>query len=69
MVKTTWVLMFFSCLVCFKYRGVYSRVVYRASPSSFIVPVEKLAKASINELSVGMRFKVKFEGEDASERR
>jgi auxin response factor len=44
-------------------------IINRASPSSFIVSVEKLAKASLNGLSVGMRFKMKFEGEDASERR
>lgn len=40
----------------------------RASPSSFVVPVDKLAKSLLNDMSVGMRFKMRFEGEDASER-
>nr|ARR29259.1 auxin response factor 2 [Ceratopteris pteridoides] len=40
----------------------------RTSPSSFIVPVEKLHSSPVNKLSVGMRFKMKFEGEDATER-
>lgn len=40
----------------------------RASPSSFIVPVEKLMASLSNKLSVGMRFKMRFEGEDATER-
>eukprot|EP00250_Pteridium_aquilinum_P009594 c18780_g1_i1 orf=219-2837(+) len=40
----------------------------RASPSSFVVPVEKLMASLSNKLSVGMRFKMKFEGEDATER-
>lgn len=44
-------------------------LMYRASPSSFVVPVEKLAASLSNKLSVGMRFKMKFEGEDATERR
>ncbi|MCO5610865.1 hypothetical protein L7F22_065107 [Adiantum nelumboides] len=40
----------------------------RASPSSFIVPDEKLLASLSNKLSVGMRFKMRFEGEDATER-
>lgn len=40
----------------------------RASPSSFVVPVEKLTASVSNKLSVGMRFKMKFEGDDATER-
>ncbi|KAI5055157.1 hypothetical protein GOP47_0030302 [Adiantum capillus-veneris] len=40
----------------------------RASPSSFIVPVEKLLASLSNKLSVGMRFKMRFEGDDATER-
>nr|ARR29287.1 auxin response factor 2 [Cyrtomium guizhouense] len=40
----------------------------RASSSSFVVPVEKLTASVSNKLSVGMRFKMKFEGEDATER-
>lgn len=43
--------------------------LYRASPSSFVVPVEKLTASVSNKLSVGMRFKMKFEGDDATERR
>lgn len=40
----------------------------RVSPSPFIIPVESLAKAMARNLSVGMRFKMRFETDDASER-
>ncbi|MCO5572134.1 hypothetical protein L7F22_025885 [Adiantum nelumboides] len=40
----------------------------RASSSSFIVPDEKLLASLSNKLFVGMRFKMRFEGEDATER-
>ncbi|KAI5056269.1 hypothetical protein GOP47_0028087 [Adiantum capillus-veneris] len=40
----------------------------RISCCSFLVPVEKFAKAMSVSLSVGMRFKMQFEAEDASDR-
>ncbi|KAL4204757.1 hypothetical protein AMTRI_Chr01g133660 [Amborella trichopoda] len=41
----------------------------RTSPSGFIIGVNKYLEAMNHRLSVGMRFKMKFEGEDTSERR
>eukprot|EP00250_Pteridium_aquilinum_P011823 c20330_g1_i1 orf=342-2801(+) len=40
----------------------------RVSLSAFLVPVEKFAKAMSTTLSVGMRFKMRFETEDACDR-
>ncbi|KAI5066013.1 hypothetical protein GOP47_0018637 [Adiantum capillus-veneris] len=40
----------------------------RVSLSAFLVPVEKFAKTMSMTLSVGMRFKMRFETEDASDR-
>ncbi|MCO5615040.1 hypothetical protein L7F22_069328 [Adiantum nelumboides] len=40
----------------------------RISASSFLVPVEKFSKAMSLTLSVGMRFRMQFETEDASDR-
>nr|ARR29290.1 auxin response factor 2 [Cyrtomium guizhouense] len=40
----------------------------RVSLSAFLVPVDKLARAKSVSLSVGMRFKMRFETEDASDR-
>ncbi|GMI77644.1 hypothetical protein HRI_001433700 [Hibiscus trionum] len=41
----------------------------RASSSAFIVPVHKFWKSLDHSFSVGMRFKMRFETEDAAERR
>ncbi|KAG1367940.1 auxin response factor 15 [Cocos nucifera] len=41
----------------------------RASPSDFIVPYWKFAKSFSNSFSIGMRFKMRYESEDAAERR
>ncbi|XP_057865380.2 auxin response factor 2A isoform X2 [Cryptomeria japonica] len=41
----------------------------RVSPSEFIVPHAKYVETFNNNVSVGMRFKMRFEGEDAPERR
>ncbi|KAK8992388.1 hypothetical protein V6N11_048472 [Hibiscus sabdariffa] len=41
----------------------------RASSSEFIVPVRKFWKSVDHSFSVGMRFKMRFETEDAAERR
>ncbi|XP_022716380.1 auxin response factor 1-like [Durio zibethinus] len=41
----------------------------RTSPSEFIVGVNKYLEAQSHKLSVGMRFKMRFEGEEVPERR
>ncbi|XP_078447559.1 auxin response factor 7-like [Wolffia australiana] len=41
----------------------------RTSPSEFIVSLNKYLEAKNHKLSVGMRFKMRFEGDDAPERR
>ncbi|KAF8412017.1 hypothetical protein HHK36_004576 [Tetracentron sinense] len=41
----------------------------RTSPSEFIISVNKYLEARSHKLSVGMRFKMRFEGEEAPERR
>ncbi|XP_052192178.1 auxin response factor 1-like isoform X2 [Diospyros lotus] len=41
----------------------------RTSPSEFIVSVNKYLEAQRQKLSVGMRFKMRFEGEEVSEKR
>ncbi|KAJ6850878.1 auxin response factor 15-like [Iris pallida] len=41
----------------------------RASPSEFIIPHWKFTKSFSYSFSVGMRFKMRFESEDAAERR
>lgn len=42
---------------------------FRASPSEFIVSVNKYLEARNHKVSVGMRFKMRFEGDEAPERR
>ncbi|XP_077226710.1 auxin response factor 15-like isoform X2 [Tasmannia lanceolata] len=41
----------------------------RASPSDFIIPYQKFSKSFAHSFSVGVRFKMRFETEDAAERR
>lgn len=41
----------------------------RASSSAFIIPLQKFLKSLDHPFSVGMRFKMRFETEDAAERR
>ena len=41
----------------------------RASPSEFVIPYYKYLKAQSTPLTVGSRFKMKFESEESSERR
>ncbi|GMP74539.1 hypothetical protein CsSME_00031939 [Camellia sinensis var. sinensis] len=41
----------------------------RASLSEFIIPFRKFSKSLSHSSSVGMRFKMRFETEDATERR
>lgn len=41
----------------------------RTSPSEFIIPYGKYAESMRNTYSIGMRFRMRFEGEEASEQR
>ncbi|KAM6583979.1 hypothetical protein CsatB_010981 [Cannabis sativa] len=41
----------------------------RTSPAEFIVPCDQYLEATKNNYSIGMRFKMKFEGEEAPEQR
>ena len=43
--------------------------VPRTSRSDFIVSVNKYLEAKKQKISVGMRFKMRFEGEEAAEQR
>ena len=43
--------------------------VFRTSRSEFIVNLNKYIEAQNHKLSVGMRFKMRFEGEEVPERR
>lgn len=51
-------------------KGVFS-ISYnpRASSSEFIIPAHKFLKSLDHSFSIGMRFKMRFESEDAAERR
>ncbi|KAJ4952355.1 hypothetical protein NE237_029187 [Protea cynaroides] len=44
-------------------------VFYKPRTSQFIISLNKYLEAAKNEFSVGMRFKMRFEGEDCPERR
>lgn len=41
----------------------------RSSSSDYIIPFGKFAKSLGNPLSIGMRFKMRYESEDSAERR
>lgn len=41
----------------------------RTSPSEFIVPFDQYMESVKNNYSIGMRFKMRFEGEEAPEQR
>ncbi|KAF5194732.1 Auxin response factor [Thalictrum thalictroides] len=41
----------------------------RESPSGFVVPLRKFSKSIDHSFAMGMRFKIRFESEDAAERR
>jgi len=47
----------------------YQYLFYRTSRSEFIVSVNKYLEARSHKLSVGMRFKMRFEGDEVPERR
>jgi hypothetical protein len=42
---------------------------YRLSQSEFIIPYSKFMKSFSQQFSAGLRFKMRYEGDDASERR
>lgn len=50
--------MIFLCMIC-----------YRTSPAAFIVPFDKYMDSVKNNCAIGMKFKMRFEGEDAPEQR
>jgi hypothetical protein len=41
----------------------------RTSPAEFIVPFDQYMESVKNSYSIGMRFKMRFEGEEAPEQR
>ncbi|PKU60181.1 Auxin response factor 2 [Dendrobium catenatum] len=41
----------------------------RTSPSDFIIPCTQYMESLKNNHSIGMRFKIRFEGEEAPEQR
>jgi hypothetical protein len=41
----------------------------RTSPAEFIVPYDQYMESIKNNYSIGMRFKMRFEGEEAPEQR
>ncbi|XP_031497735.1 auxin response factor 2B-like isoform X2 [Nymphaea colorata] len=51
--------------------GTIFSVLYkpRTSPSEFIIPYGKYSESMRNTYSIGMRFRMRFEGEEASEQR
>lgn len=44
-------------------------ICYRTSPAEFIVPYDQYMESIKNNYSIGMRFKMKFEGEESPEQR
>lgn len=53
-------------------RSIYSNIVkliYRTSPAEFIVPYDQYMESLKNNYTIGMRFKMRFEGEEAPEQR
>ena len=52
-------------------RNLYcpSHLVHRTSRSEFVVSVNKYLEAKNHKMSVGMRFKMRFEGDESPERR
>ena len=41
----------------------------RTSPAPFLIPYDQYEKSSQNEYSIGMRFRMYFEGEEGAEKR
>jgi hypothetical protein len=46
-----------------------SNLVHRSSRSEFVVSVNKYLEAKNHKMSVGMRFKMRFKGDESPERR
>lgn len=55
---------FLSCQACYLIAGFY-----RVSSSEFIIPVKKFLRSLDYSYSIGTRFRMRFETEDAAERR
>lgn len=51
------------------YWSAFINVSDRTSPAEFIVPYDQFMESMKNKYSIGMRFKMKFEGEEAPEQR
>lgn len=47
----------------------FSFMYHRTSPADFIVPYDQYMESLKNNYSIGMRFKMRFEGEEAPEQR
>ncbi|KAG1331226.1 Auxin response factor 7 [Cocos nucifera] len=61
---------FYVLLVAKSYEVLYQKnIAYQTSRSEFIISVNKYLEAKNHKLSVGMRFKMRFEGDEAPERR
>lgn len=48
---------------------LFEMFVHRTSPAEFIVPFDQYMESVKNIYSIGMRFKMRFEGEEAPEQR
>lgn len=48
---------------------VWSNLFCRTSPAEFIVPYDQYMESLKNNYTIGMRFKMRFEGEEAPEQR
>jgi hypothetical protein len=71
--SNTWVILI-SIMMCkftlsCRLNLMYIYYVPRTSRSEFVVSVNKYLEAKKQNLSVGMRFKMRFEGDEAPERR
>lgn len=57
------------CDVQSKYKTVACLNENRTSPSEFIIPFDQYMESVKTNYSIGMRFKMRFEGEEAPEQR
>ena len=46
-----------------------SKFMFRTSPSEFVVPYDQYMESIKKSYTIGMRFKMRFEGEEAPEQR
>lgn len=59
----------FSSYTSVKAKANCSKCVFRTSPSEFIVPYDQYMESIKKSYTIGMRFKMRFEGEEAPEQR